>query len=73
MCTWGIDIATQHATPAVQSSRSSAPPGMPSGRGEVVAPPETATGAATGWAGGRRRSESASGSMLARQNTPMPR
>ncbi|MCY1365981.1 hypothetical protein D9M69_528570 [compost metagenome] len=75
MCTCGIDIATQHDTPATHSRACSVPGERPSGRSPWAAAgwwmPLTA-GSGPGCAGGRRRSTSASGNITSRQNTPMP-
>ena len=68
MCTCGIDIATQQATPA-----TTAEPARRRGQAErtsdgVAGAPLLPLAAADG----RRRSSSASGSMVAAQNTPTP-
>ena len=70
MCTCGIDIATQQATPAMHSSdlqrcRRERHSGLPARAAGVPAPAPCS-------AGGRRRSISASGSIVTTQNTPMP-
>ena len=72
MCTCGIDMATQQATPATHSSASSdvgRQAERPLRRQPAAPARPTPTGAS---GGGRRRSTSASGTMLAMQNTPMP-
>ena len=77
MCTCGIDIATQHATPATHSSACSAPGDRPSGRdvsraGAVDTALAPAADRRPATIGGRRRNTSASGSIVSTQNTPMP-
>ena len=72
MCTWGMDIATQHETPASDSNASSTFGESPSGRAEVVSRRVPTPVGDMSMAGGCRRSTSASGTMDAKQNTPMP-
>ncbi len=76
MCTCGIDIATQQATPAMHSRVCTAPADMPSTSGWPEPPTAAATLPAAGTActstGGLRRSTIASGSIDSTQNTPMP-
>ena len=80
MWTCGIDIATQHDTPATHSSACKVEGEKPSGRSESVlvdaagaALTAAVTGAVTGATeSGRRRNASASGSIASRQNTPVP-
>ena len=56
MCTCGIDIATQHDTPAMHSNSCSAAGDMPKGRSEASAAADVAAvGASTACAGGLRR------------------
>ena len=69
MCTCGIDMATQHATPATQSRNCNAPGEKPSGRSDPACAGAAGAAASTG---GRRRNTSASGNIVSRQNTPMP-
>ena len=70
MWTWGIDIATQHATAATSSSVCRAAGDMTAGRRVGPAPAVARPARA---AGARRRRTSASGSMVTAQKTPMPR
>ena len=71
MCTCGIDIATQHATPATHSSTCAwsgvSPNGLPDG---AVAPDFVALNEASG---GRRRMNSASAVMVTNQKIPNPK
>jgi hypothetical protein len=66
--TCGIDIATQHATPAIDRSPSSALGDSPSG----VALDLPESKASVDASGGRFASTKASGSMVAKQKTPTP-
>src|SRR5207245_9614399 len=69
MWTCGMDMATQHASPATERSASKAFGVRPNGRsGRFAVVPEVA------WPGkgGRFLSSNASGSIVARQNTPRP-
>ena len=70
MCTCGIDIATQQATPAMHSSTCACvgviPNGLPGG---AVAPVLVTTNAACG---GRRRISKASAVMVTKQKAPSP-
>ena len=72
MWTCGIDMATQHETPATHSSTCTVAGFMPMGRSSAATCPPARTAAGAGWIGGRRRNTSASGSMDTTQNTPMP-
>ena len=72
MWTCGIDIATQQATPAMQSSVCAAPVDRPNGRASRIdrwAPPASATAAS---AGGRPRMKIASVAIDSAENTPRP-
>ena len=69
--TCGIDIATQHDTPATHSSACRCPGAGPSAASEPWTTPLAAACSAA-CSGGRRRSTSASGTIDAMQNTPMP-
>ncbi len=71
MWTCGIDIATQQLRPAMTSTVCRAKGDMPSGRGDRVA--TCAVAAAVSVSGDRRRRTSVSGSIVATQNTAMPR
>ncbi len=71
MCTCGIDIATQQLRPAMISTVWSAAGDIPSGRRDHEA--AYALADVGGVSGGRRRSARASGTMVATQNTAMPR
>ncbi len=71
MCTCGIDIATQQATPATHSSACSAfgaQPERPRGAGDAAGGADAAAGGMARGGRRRRRSTSASGSIVARQN-----
>ena len=68
MCTCGIDIATQHATPAMHSSVCSAAGDSPSGRSARGCLRRRA--ARRRASGGRRRSTSASGSIVDQAEQP---
>ncbi len=75
MCTCGIDMATQQATPATHSSACAVAGLRPIGRLVPEAAAAAASGECAGAAtstGGRGRRNQASGRMAARQNTPMP-
>jgi hypothetical protein len=71
MCTWGIDMATQHETPAMHSRAWSElgenPSGRSASRGAFLA-----GAAAAAMAGGFPFSASASSGIATRQNTPVP-
>ena len=67
MWTCGIDMATQQAKPARQSTTCSALGERPS-----PGPPARKSAEAAGSVGARRRNTSRNGSMLSAQNTPMP-
>ena len=69
MWTCGIDMATQQAKPAISSSTCSARGDRPSDSGDFTPPVVTEVSCA----GGRRRSARESGSIVARQNRPMPK
>jgi hypothetical protein len=75
MCTCGIDIATQHPTPASMSKACKPFGDRPSAakRGARRAASAVAAAAPPGDEGGGRRSTKASGSIVARQNTPTPK
>src|SRR3989475_9889442 len=69
MWTCGMDMATQHASPATERSASKAFGVRPNGRsGRFAMAPEVARPGK----GGRFLSSNASGSIVARQNTPNP-
>ena len=74
MCTCGMDMATQQATPATHSSVCRAPGESPS----VLTEPAARAGAAAApdadcaGSGGRGRRIRARGSIAARQNKPIP-
>ena len=70
MCTCGIDIATQQATPASARSHCSAGAERPSvpGAAKPAAPPRRLLMRAAA----RGASVSASGTIVATQNRPMP-
>ena len=78
MWTCGMDIATQHETPATHSSACTVTGLMPMGRSEAGrratrdATAASGTAACAAWIGGRRRNTSASGRIDSTQNTPMP-
>ena len=81
MCTCGIDMATQQATPATHSSACSAAGEKPSGRSDTEAAtgaPEACGGTSDAGVmdraadGGRGRSTNASGSIATRQKMPTP-
>ena len=72
MCTCGIDIATQQATPAMQSSVCAAFIDRPNGRVDGTGAPAR-TGACDGAsAGGRARMKSASAAIVRAEKMPMP-
>ena len=70
MCTCGIDIATQHATPATMSSACAAPGERPKGR-SVPVPGAKGAGAAA--SGGRRCRKKRERVIATAQKTPMPK
>ena len=69
MCTCGIDIATQQATPAMHSSTCACARLRPKGRSEGTGPPARRAGAATA-AGGRGRIASDSTGITSAQKMP---
>ena len=72
MCTCGIAIATQQATPAMQSSACACPIEKPNGRVDTSVATPLRLGAACA-AGGRGRSINASSGIVTTQNRPRPR
>ena len=72
MCTCGIDIATQQATPATQSSACAAFIDRPNGRSDGVAGAGAAGATATSAGGGRGACSSASSGIVRAQKMPMP-
>ncbi|MCY1231743.1 hypothetical protein D3C86_868050 [compost metagenome] len=75
MCTCGIAIATQQATPATHSRPCAVPMLRPKGRvmsRTRVLPATCDTGATSASAGGRARKNSASSAIVTPQKMPMP-
>ncbi len=70
MCTCGIDIATQHATPATQSDHCATAGESPNGRDEAASTGVRIVLALT--AGGRRRISNASAVSVTKENNAMP-